>query len=597
VSLHPKVKTQNSRYVLATADINWDHQNPYSTNYKDIYWSRDNPLQEKMHVFPNQHQLEKRGLNASHFTIAETGFGFGNNFLLTADLWRAQKHKGILHYIAFENSPVKIEDLTRHYQSLNLESSSWLLRNYPLPLQTSYTLWFGDTVRLSLIFDDAISALGNMTSPVDAWYLDGFSPSSNSDLWNKKLYGKMFDLSKPGTTLSTYTVAGAVRQGLGHAGFNVEKIKGFGNKAEMLTGKKPGHWVAEKSVRSKVAVLGSGVAGSSCVDALRRRDVDVLQISHLNVNAASDIPALMTYPQLGLRKEPRCQFSIAANNYSHHQSPGFNPAPLLWRSNKSAAVERMRAIADQFPDDYLSSPDESSVLFHQAGWVEHPQDTDLLTATVTRIESVDDQWHVLDIHGKTITIVDQLIIAMGIHSRNLLPVPLTPIRGQSLTVKSDLSVPDVMTGDISIVPLGNGKWTIGGTYQRNDEELDSRTSDTDRLLQSLYSIHPGCSTEVVASHVGIRAATRDRLPLVGRVPDWQALQSHIEQDQHKVFDQYQKGLYVSTGFGSHGATNARLCGEYVANLVCGEPGVLNRVWEGMLSVERFRLRDARRGRF
>jgi len=587
---------QDSGYILPQAEIDWQDINPYSKNYQDIYWSRSNPLQEKRHVFLNQHQLEERGRNACHFTIAETGFGFGNNFLLTADLWRKQKHKGMLHYIAFENTPVKPDDLARHYQSLNIESSAWLMEHYPLPLQTNFTLWFGNNIRLSLIFDDAIRALDELTTPVDAWYLDGFSPASNSDLWNNKLYGRMFNLSKPGTTLSTYTVAGAVRQGLNHAGFMVEKIRGYGSKAEMLIGKRPGHWIQGRSTRTSVAVLGAGVAGSSCVDALNRRDVDVQQISHLPANVASNIPALVTYPQLGLRKESRCQFSISANHYARHQTPGFNNSLVHWRSKNAASVARMRAIVNQFPGNYMSCPEESSILFHQAGWMQHQAGSDLSIATVNRIESVGDQWQVLDAHGKVITIVDQLVIAMGIHSRELLPLPLIPVRGQALTIRPSQSVNAVITGDISIVQHDDGNWTVGSTFQRDDVGTESRSSDTRQLLQKLQTSYPDNTIDVLATHVGIRAATRDRLPLVGRVPDWKALQHHIQQDQHKVFGQYQKGLYVSTGFGSHGATHARLCGEYIANLVCAEPGVFSRKWELMLGVERFDLRDARRGR-
>jgi glycine/D-amino acid oxidase-like deaminating enzyme len=322
--------------------------------------------------------------------------------------------------------------------------------------------------------------------------------------------------------------------------------------------------------------------------------VEVEQISLDAENSASGIPALMTYPQPGLRREPRCQFSIAANHYAQHQTPGFNQATLRWQSKKASALSRMVEIAEQFPDEYMSCPDESSVLFHQAGWVKHEQDSNITLAAVEQIKFDDDQWHILDSLEQTVSIVDQIVITQGISSRNLLPLPLIPIRGQAITVKPAQPMVGVITGDLSIVPHADGSCTVGSTYQRNDEETEPRLSDTHQLLRSLQSFDPDNEFEVLAAHVGIRAATRDRLPLVGRVPDLQALQNHIKEDPHKLFGEYQKGLYVSTGFGSHGATNARLCGEYIANLVCDEPGVLRREWELMLAVERFELRDARR---
>ena len=567
----------NSRYLLDYAKIDWRQQNPYSRQYQDIYWSRDNPIHEKLHVFVNRHQLEARGKQVSHFNIVETGFGFGNNFLLAAKYWREQRHSGILNYIAIENSPVNPADLAKHYKTVRLTYSDWLLEHYPLPLNTSFILWLEDNIRLILVFDDVISALDNLTAKIDAWFLDGFSPSTNPDLWNPLVYGRIFACSKPGATLSTYTVAGHVRKGLTDAGFETSKVSGFGGKAEMLTGRKPGVWTGSSIEKKRVAVIGSGIAGMGCVEALQRRNVEVQLISNEDPNAASSIPQLAVYPQLGVAKEKRYQFSLAANAYTQHRNPLFNKVKLRWYSQQSLLQARMQRIAQQFPDEYLNCPDQTTVYFLQAGWLSNAafNGEDYRLAEAANIRFIEDQWEVYDVEKNLITRVDYLVIAMGIHSSKLVQAPLTPVRGQALTIRLSTHIPGMVAGDLNLIPATGGFSTLGSTFQRGDTDLRARQSDTESLLNSLQQFLPGTSPEVTTVHVGIRATTRDRLPLVGLVPN-------------------QQRLYLSAGFGSHGATHARLCGEHIANLICDEPTALNRSQQAMLALERFQLRDSRK---
>lgn len=586
--------TDNQRYVLDHASIEWQQENPYSLQHKDIYWSRGNPVQEKRHVFANQHQLQERGKGASQFTILETGFGFGNNFLITANLWRELGHQGMLNYIAIENSPVNPADLKRHFKFVKLKYADWLLEHYPFPFRTNFVFWLEDNIRLILIFDDVIPALDNLSARVDAWYLDGFSPSSNTDLWNRKLYGRLFSLSKPGATLSSYTVAGHVRQGLNNAGFDTRKSKGFGNKAEMLTGNRPGIWQADTRMRTSVAVIGSGIAGTTCVEALNRRHLEVQLISNDHPNAASNIPHLAIYPQLGLRCETRYQLSLSAFEYVQHENPRFKHKGLDWHSKSPSQRARMSRIADQFPDEYMSS-EADSVHFPSAGWLSHetPDGSIHFKGDVKEVKSIDGQWEIYTSEGRLITRVDHVIIAMGIQSPLLIDVPLIPLRGQALSVRLNKPIPQPLTGDLTVIQGDDGICTVGSTFQRNDTDLKTRDTDSRRLLDSLVSLLPDVSPEIIDTHVGIRATTRDRLPLVGRVPDWRALTRYIERNEAGKFVGYQPGLYLSTGFGSHGATYSRLCGEYIANLICNEPLALTCSQQQILAIERFQLRDAR----
>lgn len=586
-------KRASQSYLLDYAEIDWQQGNPYSVQYKDIYWSRGDPIAEKRHVFANSHQLDTRGKGAAQFTILETGFGFGNNFLLTAELWRDLRHQGILNYIAIEKSPVNPADLKRHLQPLSLRYSPWLLEHYPLPFHTSIILWPEDNIRLTLIFDDVISALDNLSAGIDAWYLDGFNPASNTDLWNRKLYGRIYALSRAGATLSSYTVAGHVRQGLNHAGFDTWKSKGFGTKAQMLVGKRPGHWQPKRKSQARVAVLGSGIAGMACVRALQRRDLEVQLISNVHANAASNIPHLACYPQLGLRNETRYQFSLSACQYAQHANSGFNPVELHWRSGNAARQARMRQIADQFPDDYItrdSTSDDPSVRFLKAGWIANnvPDESIHHKADVRKFSSTGDHWKIYGKKGRLITQVDHLVVAMGVQSSEFIDLPLIPLRGQALTVRLDKPLAHSLAGDVGVIQGKDGLCTVGSTFQRHDTDLQARDSDSRQLLDSLRTALPDTSPEIINTHVGVRATTRDRLPLVGPMPHWPG-----EPNNNEINASYEPGLYVSTGYGSHGATCADLCGEYIANLISDEPLVLTRSQQKLLAVERFRFRDAR----
>ncbi len=91
-------------------------------------------------------------------------------------------------------------------------------------------------IQLDLWIDDVSHALPQINTPADAWFLDGFAPSKNSDMWSETLFQEIARLSETNTTFATFTSAGEVRRRLQAAGFNVRKAAGFGKKREMLHG-------------------------------------------------------------------------------------------------------------------------------------------------------------------------------------------------------------------------------------------------------------------------------------------------------------------------------------------------------------------------
>lgn len=227
--------------TYSTATVEWQNGQPYSSVFKDIYFSCENGLHETEHVFINGNQLISRWrqLIEPRFTIIETGFGTGLNFLCAAAHWlQNTSENAVLHFISIEKFPLNPEDLAAalaHWSSLKLLADV-LIQQYPQLLQSGSLALFEGRVILSLHLSDVSKAMHCLNARADAWFLDGFAPSKNPDMWQPALFQSMAQHSHIGTSLATFTSAGIVRRGLQAAGFQVSKQPGFGKKREMITG-------------------------------------------------------------------------------------------------------------------------------------------------------------------------------------------------------------------------------------------------------------------------------------------------------------------------------------------------------------------------
>lgn len=581
----------NNAYCLPNAELDWQGNHPVSVQYDDGYWAVGDVLAEKSHVFSSHHGVTEKALRADFVTIIETGFGFGNNFLLSCQQWLASGSTGILHYIGIEKAPPSQHDLNKHLSRINLPLSPWLAKNYPLPLKTRFTLWPTSNIRLTLIFDDAKQALADSNFQADIWYLDGFRPMSNPDLWNQAIFNDIYRNSKPGGTLSSFTVAGKVREGLSKAGFEVFKAPGFGKKREMLSGYKPGTWRPSTIERSEIAIIGAGVAGQSVQTALLKRGFQPTLFDSPKVPATSNVPTMNLYPQLAAVADQKSRYSISANHYAIHHNTDIKKTTLCWQSNALEKTKRMQTIARQFPNEYISEHD-NAILFHEAG-VSKPVTIETQRQHVASLEQINDGWLLKDRLGQTIISAQQVILAAGIGMNDLQPIPLQLSRGQSILAESSIQSPQNMSGDISVANVKNHLFHAGSTYHPGDNDLSERPADSTYLLDLLKHRFPFSDWSLHSSWVGIRAAPLDRNPLVGPAPLWELLEQKPFKWFHNQPIPTQKGLFYSAGFGSKGGSHAPLAGEHLANLLTGEPSPLCSSQQKSLSPTRFWLQQAR----
>lgn len=241
---------------IHNAQILWNEAGmPYSEAFEDIYFSTEDGLAETRYVFIQQNSLAQRWPehDRTFFTIGETGFGTGLNFLATWQAFRAyrQQHPGgntrQLHFISTEKYPLTRQDLRQALTAWpELAELSKLLTEAYTPATEAgclHLLFDQGTVILDVWLGDVLDTLPELPLPgdglMDAWFLDGFAPSKNPDMWCDALFQQLFRLCRPMGTLATFTCAGLVRRGLTAAGFVMAKRVGFGKKREMLTGYHP----------------------------------------------------------------------------------------------------------------------------------------------------------------------------------------------------------------------------------------------------------------------------------------------------------------------------------------------------------------------
>jgi len=274
-----------------TDNIYWNEQGqPISHHFDDIYFSTENGLAETDYVFLQQNHLSQRfaELHAGDtYTVAETGFGTGLNFLACCALWsKIAPTNAQLHFISTEKYPLSkyaLSQAAKLWPSLQ-SFTKQLVDVYPdnIPQNTVtlsdetadfYRLHINDSINLTLLIGDAATGLEQLLARtlaapnsathsqvegywqesrqwqgVDTWFLDGFAPAKNPDMWTEKLFTTMAKLSHSGSRFSTFTAAGVVKRGLSTAGFSIEKVAGFGKKREMLIGKYSGHTGGDTSI-------------------------------------------------------------------------------------------------------------------------------------------------------------------------------------------------------------------------------------------------------------------------------------------------------------------------------------------------------------
>ena len=250
------------------------------------------------------------------FSIGELGFGTGLNFCATLKLWKESASAGWLTYTSFEQSPLNRDQLSSALVLIEpvQEEAKLLIEKLPPVVAGSHLLIFPQSrVRLLLVYGEATRMLAQLSLKVDGWFLDGFAPAVNPDLWTESLFHVLAQKSNTGATFATYSAAGAVKRALTAAGFSWQKLKGFGKKKAYayrgLPKKKKEKSSANKAADFRVAIVGSGLAGLSITYAFHLRGIQCT-IFTLDKPCASENPHALLMPRPAAENTPAVQLTM-----------------------------------------------------------------------------------------------------------------------------------------------------------------------------------------------------------------------------------------------------------------------------------------------
>ncbi|EOV9672303.1 bifunctional tRNA (5-methylaminomethyl-2-thiouridine)(34)-methyltransferase MnmD/FAD-dependent 5-carboxymethylaminomethyl-2-thiouridine(34) oxidoreductase MnmC [Cronobacter turicensis] len=568
---------------------------PVSRDFDDVYFSNDDGLEETRYVFLNGNQLPERFMThpRDSFIVAESGFGTGLNFLT---LWQAfaafrDAHPDAalqrLHFISFEKFPLTPADLASAHAHWP-ELAPWaqqLQAQWPMALpgcqrvllddgRVTLDLWLGDINELVDTLDDTHNR------QVDAWFLDGFAPSKNPDMWTPGLFAAMARLARPGGTLATFTSAGFVRRGLIDAGFNVVKRKGFGRKREMLTGalsvdvpppvRAP--WYARRpaSGDKDVAIVGGGIASALLALALQRRGWQVTLYCEDDAPAqgASGNRQGALYPLLSHHDAALAAFFPAAFTFARRLYDALpvsfdkewcGVTQLGWDEKSQTKISQMLELG--LPESLARGVDSDTVRERSGvetgcGGIEYPQGGWLCPAQLTAGVVTLAQAHGLRVHyGHRVSALYpenggwRLDFASGAQARHAVLVlanghqlsgfpqtealPVYPVGGQVSHIPTTPglgALRQVLCYDGYLTPQNpaNGMHCIGASYHRGVSEMRYQEEDQQHNRQRLIDCLPAAAwtqdVDVSAgdARCGVRCATRDHLPMVGNAPDYAA---------------------------------------------------------------------------
>lgn len=604
--------------------LTWVNGEPFSTLFEDIYFSQAHGLQETDHVFLQQNHLQQRwhNLTHSHFTIIETGFGTGLNFLCSCRLWLdSAKPEQRLHFISCERHPLSLKQLHQAHALWPelAEFSHALLEQYAL-LGLGFHRFhlFDQRISLTLFIGDVMDMMKQLHGVADAWFLDGFAPAKNPAMWQAALFQSMAKHSKAGTSFATFTAAGEVRRGLLEAGFVVNKIPGYGKKREMLSGhfgtdNKP-EQAFHPTGKSKTAIiLGAGVAGLTSAHALAKRGWHCSVIDkHSDVaQEASGNPVAVLYPRPNLADNPLNQLALACYQYTINWlkqlqlcEQDYDLCGVLQLAKDHHEAKRLAEIAQHAPAwasflpahqvNQISGIDlnQPGLYFPDAGWIKpHALCRRLsnsagvllqLHRQALRLEQTCDGWRLWD-GSEVMAEADVLILANAYHIADFSQsqhCELTPVAGQIslLPPYPELQkLSCVICSDAYLTPNIDGLHSLGATFEPYQTNLSVTAEAHQKNLESLQVFLPDfdgatCDLNQWQGRSAIRSCSFDYLPMLGAVIDQANMPSPVMFQRNKqLLPPLHRGLYIHAGHGAKGLLQAPLCAEILACQINSEP--------------------------
>lgn len=623
--------------ALQTAQLAFTEDGiPYSPAFDDIYHAQAGGLAQARNVFLAGNSLPARWQGKSGFSICETGFGLGLSFLATWQAWRADPSRSErLHFVSCELHPFTAPDLLHLYGYLFqtepelAELGQQLLAQWPTLLPGLHRLELEQgRVVLTLLLGDALTLLPKLAAQIDAFFLDGFAPSKNPELWQEALYKQFTRLAAEGATLATYTVAGAVRRGLEAAGFQLERLPGFASKRQMLGGEFRGKRARPQAPSERHAiVIGAGLAGSAIAERLATRGwrITMLEREPEPASGASGNLAGAYRPVVSMDDNLQARLIRASFLFGQRwlarleEGIWHRCGALQLARDKTEAVRFMQIAASQgWPQEYLRyvEPAEASELagvavaqpglwFTLGGWVRPRALVAALLAkagsaltlhcdvSAEHIVRQGEHWQARDAHGEVIASAPVLILANAAEADRFAPDLQLGRDQRYVSHLPSTALPPVKAVICRagyLTPLAGEAACLGSSpISATGTDADAARANL-ALLAGMLPDSASISSDHTTGRRCTRPGTPDRLPVVGPLADPASFQPKHAGSLHLA--PRQPGLYALTGFGARGLVWSGLTAELLACQINGEPLPLERELVLALDPARFLARQA-----
>ena len=576
--------------VLPHAQLDWDDQGlPRSRVFDDVYFSDKSGLDEFRYVFLEQNNLRERFAAlpvGARLVIGETGFGTGLNFLCAWQLFEQHAVAGArLHFVSVEKYPLSLPDLQRAlalWPELKPFAEQLLAQYRAIHQGFQRLILDNGRVVLTLLIGDALEQLPQLDAQVDAWFLDGFAPAKNPDMWTAELFAELARLAAPGSTLSTFTSTGWVRRLLNAAGFKMKRTPGIGHKWEILRGTFlgwPEHalapavakpWFARPAPLTgerRALVIGAGLAGCATAASLAARGwhVSLLERHDALAQEASGNPQGVLYLKLSAHGTALSQLIVSGFGYTRrlleHLQRGvdWDDCGVLQLAFNAKEAERQAQLAAAFAEDLLHTLDKDQaqsragiglqwggLFYPEGGWVHPPalcqwqaahRNIRILTHhDVLDLRRTNGQWQAWD--GEKLLAEAPIAVLAGAaeikrftYSSDL---PLKRIRGQITRLPqtaTSRSLNTVVCAEGYVAPARLGEHTLGASFDFNNDDLTPTVAEHAGNLKMLEEISHDLVTrlgadtlqpQVLKGRAAFRCTSPDYLPIVGPLADGQA---------------------------------------------------------------------------
>lgn len=621
--------------AIQTADLEWQSVDgidvPISKQFGDVYFSKDNGLLESRHVFLNGNDLATRLAELTdfdYFCVAETGFGSALNSLALWQMWQQQRpdNHSHLHLISIEKFPLSKIDLIRALQAwpeLQVLATQ-LIEQYPLPIAGCHRLNFPNArFSIDLWLGDANEVLPQIvkTKAVDAWFLDGFAPSTNPEMWQTHILDQIVRLSDYGTTFASFSVAGVLKRGLTQHGISISRPRGFKHKREMLKA----IWLApdmpqhsadalknsntqavqhsslqHTAKQRQIAIIGAGIAGLTCAHAFASRGHQVtLYDQTAPLAGASGNPLALLNPRLGAIEHSSKHWVTLAWQYAlpHYQRfkafQAIEVNQLLLKPQ-----DNLHELAAHYPTGvFAQQPAHStelntsypSVKFLPAGTVSPSQlcaeilqqpNIHFQRAQVIQLKPVKHQQkiQVIDHQQQCLAEFDHVIVCAAMQSKLFsaqLP-KLQPNRGQVSWFKhaeQPLAINQAYSYGGYCMPLDADHLLVGASFHPDCEDDSVLAADHQHNYDQLNHVFPDYAQslapiETWQGRASVRTQSPDYFPLLGKI--------HTDAE-----------IYTLTALGSKGFLFAPLCSEVLVAQILQQACPLSAYWLDKLSPQRF----------